>query len=45
LTCCQYFLSPLRWADLTIVQGTVFYLLLGTLGILIPDTFVFWIAL
>jgi hypothetical protein len=37
LTGCQYFLGPLRWADLTIVHGAVFYPLLDTLGILILD--------
>jgi hypothetical protein len=38
LTCCQCFLGPLRWAYLTNMQGAVFYPLLGTLGILIPDS-------
>jgi hypothetical protein len=38
LTCYQCFLGPLWWADLTNVQGVVFYLLLDTLGILIPNT-------
>jgi hypothetical protein len=38
LTCCQCFLGPLRWGSLTNVQGAVFYPLLGTLGILIPDS-------
>jgi hypothetical protein len=33
------FLGPLRWGSLTNVQGDVFYPLLGTLGILIPDSF------
>jgi hypothetical protein len=37
LTCCQCFLGPLRWADLTNVQGAIFYPLLGTLSILIPN--------
>jgi hypothetical protein len=37
LTLCQCFLGPLQWASLTNVHGAVFYYLLGTLGILIPD--------
>jgi hypothetical protein len=37
-TCCQCFLGPLRWASLTNVQSAVFYPLLGTLSILVPDS-------
>jgi hypothetical protein len=37
LTCCQCFLGPLWWGYLINMQGAVFYPLLGTLGILIPD--------
>jgi hypothetical protein len=37
LTHCQSFLGPLWWAILTNVQGAVFYPLLGTPGILIPN--------